>query len=703
MESLHRLTPRQIEIVNSPLETTIFLEGLAGVGKTTVGIARMLHLLNSGEPGNTIAIITPQRSLAEPYLESLYNNPSYSGGQVNFFTVGGMAQRMVNLFWPLISRQAGFARPNDPPIFLTLETAQYYMSTLVRPLLDKGYFDSLVMDRNRLYSQILDNLNKASLVGFPFTEIGDRLKSAWTGEPAQLRVYDDTQDCANRFREFCLQNNLLDFSLQMETFVNHVWSCEQCFEYLTRASKHLIIDNIEEDTPIAHDLLREWIPASTSSFIIYDHEGGYRRFLGADPVSAYQLKDICSLRFHLDDNLIASHEIQDLKSLIVGQLSRNKVPSPKTKSLPALRYTSQRFFPQMLDWVTMEISELVNKEGISPSEIVVLSPFLSDSLRFALTNRLVDQNIQVRTHRPSRSLRDDPVTQCLYTFSAIAHPEWHLSLNKFDVINAMTQAIEGLDLVRAQLLVEIIFRSKDSTPTLSSFSRIHLEMQERITYQMGERYEAIKDWIDAYKSGPPIELEYFIRRLFGELLSQPGYGFHSRYEAGEVTAKLIESIYKFRRVVVPQLATSELTIGKDYWQMVQEGVIAAQYLQHWGNSTQDAVLLVPAHTFLMINHPVDVQFWLDIGSRAWAERLNQPLTQPYILSRQWNQDQVWTDLNEIEVEQKLLTNLVTGLLQRCRNRLYLGISEFSEQGYEQRSILLRTFQHVMRELNKEGS
>ncbi len=37
------------------------------------------------------------------------------------------------------------------------------------------------------------------------------------------------------------------------------------------------------------------------------------------------------------------------------------------------------------------------------------------------------------------------------------------------------------------------------------------------------------------------------------------------------------------------------------------------------------------------------QFWLDIGSRGWYERIRQPLTHPFVLSRQWNENQPWTD------------------------------------------------------------
>jgi len=42
----------------------------------------------------------------------------------------------------------------------------------------------------------------------------------------------------------------------------------------------------------------------------------------------------------------------------------------------------------MLDWITDEIKHLIFDEGLSPGEIVVMAPFLSDALRFSLMTRL---------------------------------------------------------------------------------------------------------------------------------------------------------------------------------------------------------------------------------------------------------------------------------------------------------------------------
>jgi hypothetical protein len=584
-------------------------------------------------------------------------------------------------------------------VFLTLETAQYYMAYLLRPLLEEGLFESVVIDRNRLYSQVVDNLNKAAVVGFPYTEIGERLKAAWVGEPGQRRVYDDVQTAAGVFRRFCLEHNLLDFSLQMEVFLQHVWPLPECRRYLRSAYRHLIYDNVEEDTPAAHDLIGAWLDDFDSALLIFDWDAGYRRFLGADPDSAYALRERCPTQLAWRKSLVMSPPIAHL-SRSLGAALRGERPADALEArAEPFRFHFHRFYPQMLDWVAESIADLVRGEGLPPGEIVVLAPYLSDALRFSRMERLASYGIPTRSHRPSRALRDEPAVQCLLTLAALARPEWGMRPGKYDVAYALMQAIGGLDLVRAQLLAEIVYRQRSGE--LSSFEIIRPEVQERITYRLGERYERLRGWlIEAGQRDE--ELDHFLGRLFGEVLSQAGFGFHANYDAGRAAANLIESVQKFRWAAGPTLEALGEPLGREYLRMVEEGVIAAQYLAGWQAQPDDAVLLAPAYTFLMSNRPVEVQFWLDVGSRGWTERLYQPLTHPYVLSRGWEFGRLWGDAEEMQAGQEALYRLTLGLLRRCRRAIYLGLSELGEQGYEQRGPLLMAFQRVLRHASAAG-
>ena len=790
-----QLTAQQAALAALPADRKIFLEGIAGTGKTTAAAARLEHLLRAGVPGSDILVVLPQRTLAAPYQALLRSPDTPAGGEVTLVTVGGLGQRMIELYWPLIAGPAGFGQPERPPVFLTLETAQYFMARIVRPMLEAGAFDAVRVERNRLYSQVLDNLNKAAVVGFDASEIGPRLKAASLGDSVQLRVYDEAQEAASRFRAYCLAHNLLDFSLQMEVFARHLWPLRACREYLMARYRHLVIDNVEEDTPVAHDILLDWLPHARSTCVVYDEGGGYRRFLGADPASGYRLKALCDETVQFEASFVTSPAVQGLSRAfrralrpkpragdvapLMGRSSSPLLaeeldfdappgrlagtpgtPAPSAEGVSAetlgeapagasppwlgsLEVDGRRYYHQMLDWVADRIAVLVHDEGVPPGEIAVVAPFVGGGLRFSLENRLAQHGVAVRSHRPSRALREEPATLCLLTWAALCHPAWRIRPTAFDVTQALMLTVADMDLVRAQLLADIAYRTRDGVPVLTSFADIEPAMQERITFLLGGRYEGLRTWLGAHtvaadaaavggdaaggaapqrggrtrgaRARGRTELDHFLARLFGELLSQPGYGFHASFDAGEVTAKVIESARKFRQAMAAAggspsngaaaggspsngsaAGAAGGSLGREYVELVHDGVVAAQYVRSWQRQPQDAVLIAPAYTFLMSNAPVDHQFWLDIGATGWWERLNQPLTHPYILSRRWEPGAGWTDFDEYLARQEAMAELVIGLVHRCRRQIHLGISELSESGSDQRGTLLRTVQHVLR-------
>jgi len=268
----------------------------------------------------------------------------------------------------------------------------------------------------------------------------------------------------------------------------------------------------------------------------------------------------------------------------------------------------------------------------------------------------------------------------------------------------LMQAIDGLDPVRARLLVEHTYKNGQ----LGAFADIPADQQERITYLLGNRYERLRSWLESCQENT-LDLDHFMSKLFGEILSQPGFGFHTSqpldysrklplsFTAGQITANLIESIQKYRSVIqkISNESVEPQQLGLDYIQMVQTGVLAAQYIRSWIEPPEESVLLAPAYTFLLESRPVDYQFWLDIGNRSWSERLSQPLTHPFVLNKSWPIGKPWTDLEEMFVNQQIVHNLIAGLLRRCRKRVYLGICNLGEQGFEQRGPLMNLFQQVM--------
>jgi hypothetical protein len=193
-------------------------------------------------------------------------------------------------------------------------------------------------------------------------------------------------------------------------------------------------------------------------------------------------------------------------------------------------------------------------------------------------------------------------------------------------------------------------------------------------------------------------MDIFLSRLFGEVLSQDGFGFHENFDSAAVAGRLIESVRKFRWASRSPSLTTDVAFGLEYIRMVEEGVIAAQSLPDWEAQNSAAVFIAPAFTFLMANQSVDYQFWLDLGSQGWWERLYQPLTHPYVLTRRWPAGRLWTDADEVASNRVTLSRLTNGLIRRCRKGVILCTNRLNENGDEQRGLLLQSIQSILRRL-----
>ncbi|NLF51358.1 MAG: hypothetical protein GX577_09505 [Leptolinea sp.] len=688
------LTPQQSNIRDLPDRSRVFLRGEAGTGKTTAAVARMEKMVSGGIPAESILILVPQRPLGRPY-SIIGSNPSLPpGGRLPVLTLGGLARRLDELFWPLVDETAGFSHRELEPKFLTVETTQYYLSLIVDPLREQGFFDGIAIEPLRLYSQILDNLNKTAVVGFPLEEIAPRLRMAWNGNQSDARFFDQAQECAILFRKYCLEHSLLDFSLQIETFRKSLWPQVIVQEYLSQRYCHLIYDNAEEDYPVAHDIIREWIPSFDSVLIIQDESAGYRSFLGADPVSAATISDLMERTIRFEDVLRVPEELRELKQILATNIRMERVSEKDTPiQLSGTELIYNRFYPQMLDSITNRIGSLV-ESGSQPGDIAVLSPFVSDSLRFSLDIRLQKKGIQLTTHRPGRELSVEPAVRCLFALAKLAYPQWNMKVNPLEFRTALMTAIDNMDLIRADLLAgTMLSRKKDGEP-LNPFSQLNPEMAERITFQIGEKYETIRNWLNSARQVEQQGLPEFFSRCFGELLSQKGFGFHRVYDMADATDRLIESARAFISVITP--FPGDQVLGAEFLRLMEAGITGAQHLHSWQDDRPDAVLLSPAFTFLMRNHSCKHQFWIDPGSVGWWERLNQPLTHPVVLSRNWPSGAKWTDAEELAHNQNTLVSHTTGLINRCTGSLYLYLVRVDEQGNEPRGPLLQAINRFLR-------
>ena len=696
-----------------------YLVGPPSSGKTQRLTERLAELISAGTRPDRILLIVPQQAQAERYRAALARVRGNTRGEPQITTFTGLVQQHVSLFFPLMAGQAEFEQAGREPIFLNIESTQYFLNRVVEPR--KADFDELKLSRPRLLGQVLDSMTKAAIVGFPLSELAERLGSAWAGAPERLKAYAAMQEAALAFRAYCLQHTLLDFSLVMETYVRHLLPSTSYRDYIVAKHRHVIADNIEEGVPVLHDLLRLLLNTCDSALLAEDDPGGYRIFLGADVVSARRLRVACAEVVE-----VASMRRADLSGGASTSLPAASVPAPPDRSesrtesatqhlaqflfQPEAKpdpirirealgtdLTSQMYWQGMVREVATTLRDLIS-DGTRPDEIAVISPFVEDVLLFELRDQLQGTQISVRPLRPSRPLSDHPITRAMLAWTKLAYPEWELFVSEDELARALSVCIAGLDVPRAQLLAKAAQRiSVKELPVLED-----QKLLNRVGMRFREPYLHLQRWLSEVRESATLKqepLDVFWQRMLAHVLVAEGFVLHAegQWDSGGARDlavacdKLIRSARVFRETLVQ--ANVQAEVSREYVKMIGMGIMAAQSVNERAADEQaafkpdpNAILLAPAYAYLTNDFRGlyrRYQFWLNTNSLDWYRRIVQPLTHPYVLSRNWHVGQQWTDLDEHREQDATMRRLVSGLAHRCTGKVFIASSQINLRGEEE--------------------
>ncbi len=691
-------TQEQKALINAAPAERIWLTGKAGCGKTSAAAGRVLSLLENAETWPQVLVFTPGRNYSTPYRDLV----SKDGLRPAVISYNSFVQNSLRLFWPLIAGNTEFGRRKNYPMFLTIEAAQIIMARLIEPKLDAGYFSGLTASRSRVFNQVMLALHKCAAAMIPFESYADIMKESWGGDGALLPVFDQTQECGKLFRDTCLRNNLLDYSLQLEVFNRHLLPHPVFRDWMSGQKFHLVFDNIEEEVPSAHHFVRELSDSFSSMLLISDTNGGYRGFLGADPVSAEQLRDLCGVSAELDYSFVSSDPVQAMEQVIADpKLGSSELPdSPRS----AFSFASGHHYPEMIKKAVNDVAGLIRLQGVAPKNIVILAPLVSDVLYTEMERGLREQGIKVYLHRPSRPLLNEPVTRSLLTLCQLVMPIPGTQVRMLDIVQMAQCFIEGLDPMRGQLIVGGMFRERkrdDPDPIeydIRPFSSLSEEKQKRIPEFIAVRFEILRKWIESERKNKALSPERIVSEFFRDVLVREG--FLTDQETNLGVSKVVDSMMKYRDVLDylgSGAGHGDFKPGwEDYFRLVGLGMVNAKYYEELYAQPDDSVLISLTSAFLSMNRFADYQIWLNVGAPRWWERFYGELTNDAVLSRNWIADKKWDVLTASAYNDAHMTRQVRGLLCRCGKQVKAYASELSETGMEQKSKLLIQFSSLAR-------
>jgi len=533
----------------------------------------------------------------------------------------------------------------------------------------------------------LDTLNRAALNNLSLREAEKRQYKSWAGEREHLKHLQDASSTAKRFRRRCLENNLLDLSLIVEVFNKHLVDHPELQRYFSERFRHLIVDNLEEQTPAGQYFIKSLIGMTETAVIAFDMEGGYKRFLGADPDQAMEISDQCYRSTEITHSFTATFPVLQLSNQVSNFLMKTSRPTEGAAEAITAILTG-RYRREMVAAVVDHLDGLLS-EGARADEIAIITPYLDGALRYSLSSGLKDAGIPFRLMRRRSAPREEPRVRAWITWLALAHPGWDFHPSTYDVAEALNLSIVGLDPARAQLVAQSLY--DQDTITLKQAGPMLEIVQERVGLERLRRVEELRIWLKDNGNGKHA-IDIFLSRLFNDLLALPRYQPQPDLVGAAVCDWLVRSAGQLRRSAAPMGMNEPFEVGTVFIDSIYQGFVSASPPDLGDPPDPRGVMISTMYGYLLSGQPVRWQVWLDAGADGWWDIPRQPLSNAFVLTPQWQENQPWTMGDDFAIRNQLLSRIIQGLVRRCLEGVIIASSDLDRRGFRQEGTLIRALQ-----------
>jgi hypothetical protein len=683
-----KLTTIQDTAANAPGSS--FLLGPVGSGKSTVLQERLLRLLEGGEPAYTILVLVAEPEQRQAYETAVIESGLGPYADLKLTTYSQMALEMVSLFWPLIARPSGFAYPHQPPTILTYDLAQLLMWQVVTPLLEGGAFADLRLRPQQIISQVLDTLNRAALNGLSLDLAVERQRSSWTGEKQRLLHLRDAALAANKFRQICLKNSLLDLSLTIEAFDSQLVLNPEFHRYFTERYHHLIVDNVEEQTPAGQNFIGSLMDLTETTALAYDAGSGYKRFMAADPEGARKFRLQSESFFQFEESFLAPSKMPHLANMVENYLLHSSRPTDGAEEM-IIDVAGGRYRREMISNLVPHLVRLI-EGGVAANEIAIIAPYLDGALRYSLTQALGNAKLPYRLLRRRSSPREEPRIRAWLTWLALAHPEWHTTPPPYDVAEALTLSIHGLDPARAELIARYLYRWDESA--LLPTGQLPEKVFERIGAEMLARVEELRLWLEETEGSTPIDV--FLHNLFTQLLSHRRFHPQPDLSGASVCDWLIKTATGLHQAAAAMGLRTPAEVGVAFIEGILQGLVSAKPPDLGEPPDPDGITIGTIYSYLLAGQPVRVQVWLETAATGWWDIPRQPLSNAFVLAQSYDAQEPWTMAEDFAIRNELLSRIIRGLSGRCSDGIILANSDLDRRGMHQDGPLWRALRPAIK-------
>ncbi|OPJ56805.1 UvrD-helicase domain-containing protein [Alkalithermobacter paradoxus] len=667
----------QRKIVNYGFDTNcIVVNGCSGSGKTTTAIERYKHMIeNENIKSEQILVFVLNRVQSLIYRSNL----DIKGcGEIKITSYFGFIQKELTKFWPLVIQKCDLIGKNTiRPIFHTFETSQCLMHRLVEHQRNKsGLLLGLNSSSDRIAISIISNLTKAALPSIPINEIGTRLYNSLENKDLiKQSIFKDMDVIIDYYIKRSLQEGTIDYGLSVFLYNKYLLNDPIYHQYLRKNIKHIIVDNLEECTPSQVDFIKELIPSVDTALLMYNPDGGFGVRYGADPLYIQQELVNKYENVILNCKFATKKEFQDLADCISHNIFNNNKAKCKSESIFV---NTSELRSDMIENISKEVVRLLN-EGVNPSDICVISPVNDIVLEYILTDQVRMAGHEVLNISRKRSITDNQYAYSLVVLACLCHDFNEIILNEDDV-KSLFILIANMDPIRAAILTKNVLKIENGISYLTKLSDDSII--NRVGNEYLQKYEYIRNWVDNYKSKEALDIDEFFRKVYLEILITLPAGKENINACKDIidsATNFIDIISKFKAIENP---------NREFIRFIKSGAKSNESIYAIEERMMDSfVTLATPSTYLASANYSKVHIWADLGSDLWSPRNITELENPYVLTRTWDINNVYTEDIEDRNRRNYLNIIIRSLIKRCSERLYLFDSIYSANGHEQSGML----------------
>ena len=637
----------------------MLLVGPGGAGKTEKLWQRYRYLARNCRTDSIFVLLWNARDVRD--WRERVDFPR--GGPIQVYTYFGWVQREIRRCWPRLSP---WGERWLEPEFLTVETSQFALLRHLEPR--RADFAALATSPERLAIQLGSCLVLAGLNGIIPGEIGSRLEAA--GPDRSPGLFAAAQQVLDSYIAALKEAGTLDYGLAVNLYrslLGAPWYRRSLAQY-----RHVLADDVDEQSPAAHDLLAALLEEAESAVLAFGTDGGHSGFFGADRQGGWQrfgrIARITPVR--CPGQRLGAGRALGL-SILTGRTATVGLKGP------TIEMVQEDLRSELLNRVAERVVRFLD-QGVAPKEVAVIAPQVDTVLEHTLSLRLEEEGVPLAVQAKNRRLVDEPYVRAMMTLALLGHPQWEQEGGVPDLAQSL-QLLLKLDPVRAWLLSRQIRGS--------ALAPLEMWQRERVGFRASKGYDLLARWLEEYRRGPEQPIDLFFQRVFGELLSR----LPPARDDLVVCRQLLVSARKFL------LTARRLDLGKNpnaaFIRLLSAGTVAAESLIEPASLANSVILTTP-YAYLAGHCHTQIQVWMDCTSRRWFQQDARELINPHLLTPRWPRGETWTDQHSQANSLQNGARVARALIRRCGVHLLAAGANVDSQGYELDGQLLTALESI---------